>query len=496
METVFIRILNMSITASYVIAAVMVVRLLLQKAPKKYSYLLWSVVAFRLCCPFSFQSVFSLFNLKPFDMTTAQRYGSDALQYIPNTIGTMARPNITVGIPAANEMITDSLPAATTTASVNPIQIWLSIGAIFWIMGMVVLLIYGIISYMRLRRILRNAVLIRDHIYCSDQIRSPFVLGFLRPKIYLPFGLDENRQRYVLTHEKYHIKRLDHLIKPLAYLLLSVYWFNPLCWLAFFLMNKDMEMSCDEKVLSSKGFVRKEYGTLLLSFASNRRFPSPSPLAFGENGVKMRIINILNWKKPTPFITIAGMVLCMAVLAACSANPASVRSQNLVSLDQLQNNYDLEQAKKDGCVVFENGDITSGQSTWDFYIKEIGENKSASVRLVYYYTLGDSSRYAPELYEEIKNDYPVLYVKDLTFDGVHYTIEGYEDNLLISKQYQYLMKYQGHPKSSTATFSDYLYYVLINDDTVTWEEIERGLYSSQFDAWIDHYRVYTDLTFK
>lgn len=496
METVFIKILNMSITASYVIAAVMVVRLLLLKAPKKYSYVLWSAAAFRLCCPLSFQSVFSLFSIKPFDMTAAQRYGSDALQYIPDTIGIMAKPNITVGIPVANKMITDSLPAAVTTASVNPMQIGMSIGTILWGMGMVVLLIYGIISYIKLHRNLSNAILLRENIYCSEQVRSPFVLGFIRPKIYLPFGLDEDRQRYVLTHEKYHIKRLDHMIKPLAFLLLAVYWFNPLCWLAFFLMSKDMEMSCDENVLSGEEHIQKAYGTLLLSFASNRRFPAPSPLAFGESGVKMRIKNILNWKKPSPWVTLAGTVICIAALAACSANPALTQSSNSVPLNQLPVNYGLEQAKADGLVVFEDGDITSGQSTWDVFIGKTGERKPASVRLAYYYTLGDSSHYSPELYEEIKGDYPVLYIKDLIFDGERYTIEGYEDNQLISKQYQYLMKYEGQPQSLSATFSKYLFYVLTNDDTVTWEEIERGMLSSQFGAWIDHYRVYSDLTFK
>ena len=496
METLFIKILNMSITASYVIAAVMIVRLLLQKAPKKYSYLLWSAVAFRLCCPLSFQSVFSLFNMKPFDMTAAQSYGKEALQYIPDQIGTMSQPNITVGIPVANAVIADSLPAATTTASVNPMQIWLSIGTILWGMGIVALLIFGIVRYIKLHRNLSNAILAEGIVYYSEKVRSPFVLGFIRPKIYLPFGLNENMQRFVLAHEKYHIKRLDYMIKPLAFLLLCVYWFNPLCWLAFFLMSKDMEMSCDEKVLSSEGQIQKAYGTLLLSFASNRRFPVPSPLAFGESSVKMRIKNILNWKKPTPWITSIGTVLCIAVLAACSANPTLTKSTTGIPLNQLQSDYSLEQAKNDGCVVFEDNDITSGQSEWDAFIKQTGEGKPASIRLAYYYTLGDPSQYAPELYEEIKDDYPMLYVKDLTFDGELYTIEGYEDNQLISKQYQYLMKYEGQPQSSTAIFSNYLYYVLTNDDTVTWGEIEHGLFSSQFGAWIDHYLVYTDLIFK
>lgn len=321
MEAVFLRLLNMSITASYVIAAVLLIRLLLRKAPKKYSYWLWSVVGFRLCCPVSFESVLSIFSFKPFDMSAAQSAGGAALQYVPYDIGFMAQPAVTVGIPAANNFISSSLPAATPAASINPVQIWTGIAAAVWCLGVAALLIYSVVTYVRLNKQMSSAILLEGNVWQSDTLRSPFVLGFFRPRIYLPFGLDADTQRYVLTHERYHINRFDHIVKPFAFLLLTLHWFNPLCWLAFVLMGRDMEMSCDEKVLSSEEHSAKAYSTSLLSFAANRRFPAPTPLAFGETGARSRIKNALKWRRPTRLITVLAVVLCITVVAACAANP-------------------------------------------------------------------------------------------------------------------------------------------------------------------------------
>lgn len=336
----FLQIINMSITASYVICAVLIIRFLLKKAPKKYAYALWSVVAFRLCCPVSFQSVFSLFSLKLFDMTKAQSRNSASLQYVPHNIGMMKQPEVTVGIPAVNSVISGSLPEATPMYSANPMQIWIAIGMYLWCMGMAVLMLYSVISYVSLKYCMWNAILLEGNVYQSDKVRSPFLLGIFRPKIYIPFGLDAQTYSYVLTHERYHLKRRDHVIKLLAFLLLIIHWFNPLCWLAFTLMIRDMEMSCDEKVLSGTENIRKEYSTTLLSFAENRRFPSPSPLAFGETGVKKRIKNVLNWKQPTLMVTLFAVVLCVGVLIACSANPKTEEKETLVASgkEQLQGN--------------------------------------------------------------------------------------------------------------------------------------------------------------
>lgn len=317
METLFLKILNMSITASYVIPAVLLLRLLLCKAPKKYSYLLWSVVGFRLICPVSFQSIFSLFNLQ----VRIGNFPVVSLQEIPADVTGNINSQVKTGIPAVNTLMNQSLPAATISNRVSPQQLVISVCTALWCIGMAAFLLYALFGYVRLYRRMHTAVVLDGNVYQSDTVRSPFILGFFRPRIYIPFGLDENTMRYILTHERYHLKRKDHIIKLIAFLLLAVYWFNPLSYLAFYLMGKDMEMSCDEKVLSGEENIVKAYCTSLLSFASNRRFPVPSPLAFGESGVKSRIKNALRWKKPKVWITIAAILLCILALIICTANP-------------------------------------------------------------------------------------------------------------------------------------------------------------------------------
>ncbi len=325
----FISILNMSITGSYVILAVLLIRLLLRHAPRKYSYLLWSVVGFRLCCPVTFESVFSLFSIRPFDMTAAQKPADYVLTYIPENIGMMETPQITTGIPAANSLIYGSMPdgvihnlSGQPTYSANPMQIWTAVGMYIWLIGMAALLIYAVVSCILLHVRLNRATILQDNVWQSETVRSPFILGLLKPKIYIPYRLDEETLDYILMHERYHIRCLDHVVKPLAFFILTVHWFNPLAWLAFVLMGRDMEMRCDEWVLSQSEGICKNYSMSLLAFAANRRFPSPTPLTFGETGVKGRIRNVLRWKKPKLWITVTALILCLAVLIACAANPA------------------------------------------------------------------------------------------------------------------------------------------------------------------------------
>ncbi|ABX43541.1 hypothetical protein [Lachnoclostridium phytofermentans] len=178
------------------------------------------------------------------------------------------------------------------------------------------------------------------------------------------------------------------------------------------------------------------------------------------------------------------------LLTACSQNVTRV------SLNNLSDNYGLDDAKSDNCVIFEDGAITSGQSVWDSFIKKTINSKPATVRLGFYYTLGDPSQYSEEYYEKIKDDYPILYIDDLSFDGKKYIIESIEDDELISKEYKYLLKYNGKPNSLNALFSEYTYYVLVNDNTLTWADIEHGMLSSQSGDSIDHYLVYSDLVMK
>ncbi len=322
MRGLFFGVLNMSVTSCYVIAAVLLVRLLLRKAPKKYSYLLWSAAAFRLVCPISFASVVSVFNTGLFNMTKAQSGGETVLRYIPTDIGQPAAPGITVGIPAANAVISEHLPDFSGASGVNPIEAWITAGMVVWLAGLAALLVYSLLSYLRLRKRVATAVKLTDGVFEADGIRSPFVLGFLRPNIYIPFGLTEREKSYILRHEACHIERKDPIMKLAAFLILSLHWFNPLVWLAFTLMTKDMEMSCDERVLSASGDdIKRDYSASLLSLAAGRRFPDASPLAFGESVVKGRIQNILRFRKPRVWLTVLSAVLCAAVIVSCAANP-------------------------------------------------------------------------------------------------------------------------------------------------------------------------------
>jgi len=322
MDELFLKVCNMSITASYVVLVLLVIRLFLRKAPKKYSYVLWSIALFRFICPVSFSSVFSLFQLEPFDMTVAQRGSGAGLNYIPENIGLMTTPKVTVGIPAMNAALSESLPAPVPYASANPMQIWIFIGSSIWLMGILILLTYNFVAYIRLRNSMEMAVLWEENVYECDKICSPFLLGFIHPKIYIPFGLGEVERKYVLMHERYHLKRKDYFIKLFSFLVLTCHWFNPLAWLAYRLMIKDMEMSCDEKVLSEEGAgIAYGYSMSLLSFAANRRYLAEGPLFFGEIGIRQRIKNVLKFQKPQRWVSVFAVILCIMTTVVCAANP-------------------------------------------------------------------------------------------------------------------------------------------------------------------------------
>lgn len=324
MEAVFLKILNMSFSAALVIVVVLLARLALRRAPKKWSYLLWLVVAFRLCCPVSISAPFSVLRLtaRPAVVTERAAGAASEIAYIPQDIGDMAQPRVYVGTPRVSEVISDALPAPQVGDSANPLQIWTAVGTALWCAGMAALLCYGVISYLRLRRRLTGAVAVEQGVCETDAVRAPFILGLVRPTVYLPVGLEGETLRYVLAHERFHIRRGDHAVKLLGFLLLTLHWFNPLVWLAFALMSRDMEMRCDEAVLSAESGITKPYSMALLSFATQRRFPSPSPLCFGETGVKERIKNVLRWRSPKTWVTVAAALLCLAAVAACAVNPS------------------------------------------------------------------------------------------------------------------------------------------------------------------------------
>ncbi|HHU76502.1 MAG TPA: DUF4825 domain-containing protein [Firmicutes bacterium] len=308
LEKVFLQILNMSFTASFVILFILLARTFLQKLPKVFSYALWGVVLFRLVCPFSFGSVFSLLPNK-----------TNAIS--PDIIYQTA-PTIDTGIPVINNNIQQLLPVVPPTASANPLQIWIFIGTIVWLLGMAILLIYSIAPLMRLQKCLENAVYEKNNIYLSGHLDTPFVMGIIRPKIYLPASLTGEEKRYILLHEQMHIKRFDHIVKIVSFFALCLHWFNPLVWVAFIVSGRDMEMSCDETVIKELGGgIKKEYSSSLLTLATGRRIIGGTPLTFGGGNTRGRIKNVLNYKKPAFWNVAVALVLCIVLAGCLITNP-------------------------------------------------------------------------------------------------------------------------------------------------------------------------------
>lgn len=309
MTAIFERVLNMSLTGSIVIAVVLLARLLLRRAPKIYSYMLWAVVLFRLLCPISLSAGLSV--LKPLPVTTTQ--GLSTVTYRPVEPVTPASGQI--GQEFARPESAETVKAETDAQAMTlAAAVWLTVGG--------ALAACSLVQYTVLRRKLREAVPYRGEILLSDKIRTPFVMGVLSPKIYLPWDTPQEERRFIIAHERQHIHRGDPLWKLLGYLALCVHWFNPLVWLAFFLGGKDMEMSCDEAVLNRLGEdIRADYSQALLRLATHKRLIAGMPLAFGEGETKGRVRNMARWRRPKVWVSGICAVLCLVVLAVCALNP-------------------------------------------------------------------------------------------------------------------------------------------------------------------------------
>ncbi|NLT15721.1 MAG: hypothetical protein GXY05_15450, partial [Clostridiales bacterium] len=323
MYTLLPQILNMSLTASIVIVLVLAARFLFKKAPKVFSYALWAVVLFRLVCPVSFSSQLSLMGLFNMPSSTSDDSAYSSMNFIPADIVHTEFPQVNLPLPGISEAINSNLPQGREQLVADPLEAPMAFGTLLWLMGSIAMLIYSVISFVNLRRKLVGAVRLRDNIYLADHIVTPFVLGVFRPKIYLPSTLREEEQSYVILHEQTHIRRLDHIVKILAFLALAVHWFNPLVWVAFVLAVKDMEMSCDERVLKLMGGeIKGAYGASLLSLATGRHLINGSPLAFGEGNIKGRIKNVMNFKKPAAWVIVISVLLVAALSIAFASNGA------------------------------------------------------------------------------------------------------------------------------------------------------------------------------
>ena len=311
LKDAFVAFLRQNEMVTIVILAVLVVRMSVRGLPRKYAYLLWGIVGIRMLFNIRISAIFSLFNLLP------DRSG--ALARVEDAAWSGAVPLTDAAVGGSGD---DAVPAGGIGSGGNGMDVTLMhILAVVWIAGILLMLLYGVFSYIRCRKIVRYAVRMEGNIWECNPLPSPFVLGIWRPRIFIPFHMSAREQAFILAHERYHIHRRDTVVKPLGFLLLAVYWFNPFVWLSYYLMTQDMEMSCDEAVLQRLGEdVRKEYGALMLSFAVGKRGASFVPLAFGESDSFKRIRHVLDFKKPAVWKTAAGILLLALTALLCLTN--------------------------------------------------------------------------------------------------------------------------------------------------------------------------------
>lgn len=297
MAELFLKFINMSISASWLVLAIIVLRTVLKKAPKWINPILWGIVGLRSIMPFSVKSVLSLVP---------------STETINPKIMHSQASAIHSGIPTVDHIVNSSIADSITT---NSLQIWVNVAAAIWVIGVAAALIYSIIRYVRLRNRIKTAVLLRDNIYQSEYVASPFVFGILHPRIYLPFKITDKNTVYVIAHEQAHIRRRDHLMKPIGFLLLCLHWFNPVLWAAYSLFCRDIEFACDDQVVKRLSEEeRADYSEALLSCSTSQK--RRVALAFGEIGVKTRIQNVLNYQKPKLWLSIAAVMIC-AITAVC-----------------------------------------------------------------------------------------------------------------------------------------------------------------------------------
>lgn len=379
------RILNMSLTASVIILFVIVCRLLLKRAPKVYSYILWGVVIFRLICPISLSAPMSLLGMfqTPVVALSTKNVGeqvgeakdvlvgkTSVVEYIPAVIVHNEYPEIALPITGeegvVGHIVNESLPKGEEQLVADPLEIPITMATYLWLLGIIVMLGSGVVSYIGIRRQLIGALCIEKNIFVADHISTPFVLGLINPKIYLPSAMEENAYKYVILHEKYHIRRGDTVIKMLAYFALCIHWFNPLVWIAFHLFVKDMEMSCDEAVINKLGeAIRKDYASSILEFATGQKVLFGAPLAFGEGEPEGRIRNLSKWKKPTIIVTVVAMIVCVLVVILGIFNP--MEPKDSLQVEEKEENVENLIDKKEGDIAVENNSVAE--------IQEIGEDE-------------------------------------------------------------------------------------------------------------------------
>ena len=525
MSAVFLKLLNLSITANWLILAVILVRFLLKKAPKWISCVLWALVAIRLVCPFSLESALSLV---PSTETV-------------NTTHFSARPYIQSGVDvidnAANDYLGSHYFEGVTVAPQDSLSNPINVISIIWIIGMATMILYSLISYIRLKRNVSASVAVRDNILACDDVKSPFIIGIFKPLIYVPSSMNGATLDYVITHEMAHIKRHDHWWKPFGFLLLTGYWFNPLCWIAYVLLCRDIEMACDEKVIRDmdKGSVA-EYSQALLDCSFPRRRIAACPLAFGEVGVKGRVKSVLNYKKPAFWIIVVAIAACLAVAVCFLTSPFSEKSLSGklgVSMDMAVAEYN-HSVHSDGNFIAADYDVLriskgKGKTTvyaWVYYAEysfdgadvkmesashiptvitfdtSADGSDSSSYDVVEYWIPGDGSDYA----KDIRSKFPItLWAKAFDTSGAakqeekclssaqqyfgsqtaFHTFTENADGTFVAdngKTYQYKLELVGRSPNAVC---DSCYVVLSNNKNLTFERVNESIFTSNTERFLD-----------
>lgn len=329
MSNAFLHLVNVSVTAGWAVLIVLLLRLIFKKAPAWSHCLLWGIVALRLILPFSIESVFSLIP------------SADPL---PHNITVTQTPAVNSGFESIDQTINPVLQEHLSPAvgeSVNPMQVVMGVAANLWILGLAAMLVYGLVSYLRLHHKVRPSLCLQDTVYCCDHIPTPFVLGVFRPRIYLPSDLSEEQRPFVVAHEQAHLRRLDHLWKPSGFILLSVYWFNPLLWVAYVLFCRDVEKACDQRVIRDMdASERRQYSEALVACSTHHRSAVACPLAFGEVGVKTRVKSVLYYKKPAFWLIIVAVVVGAVAAVCLLTDPLGTRDSTIRKIAN-QKGYDI-----------------------------------------------------------------------------------------------------------------------------------------------------------
>ena len=316
MGKVFLDIFNTAVMAGWLVLAVVIARLLLKKAPAWVKCGLWAIVGLRLIWPFEIPSILSL-------IPSAQTLPVGELYHY--------EPQLHTGIPVLNSAINPGFTKvfmAEPANSINPLQVAAELAGWVWLLGMAAMAVYAGCSYLRLRRLVQVRMPVEEGVYLCDGISSPFILGVFRPRIYLPSAADEEQWSMIIAHEHAHLARRDHWWKPLGFLLLSVFWFHPLLWAGYVLLCRDVEMACDEKVIRVLSDAEKQrYSKILLECSMPKKWITACPLAFGEVGVKERVKNVLQYKKPALWILIAALIVS-GILAVCFLTEPSEQKEN------------------------------------------------------------------------------------------------------------------------------------------------------------------------